>query len=342
MLISIIIPLYNCKDYIDICLTSIVNQVVEPSTYEVIVVNDGSNDGGDWIVSQKFQHKYQQIKLISQDNKGLSSARNRGLQEARGDFIWFIDADDRIVPNCLKQIIEILKIENPDLLRFEATNVNYLEPSKDVLYGDFQYRISHALDLETLVFFSKKPIIWNSVYVNIMRRKKIEELNITFDETLATLEDQVFMMEYLYQANKAVVTNANVYRRYIRESSIIHNKEMNHLKRFNQGRVNAAIKIKKLNERFADIRTTLCHEMMNRYSNDKAMQGIGNMVRYGCEWEQIEESILRLKQNNLYPFKELRYFELEGFKWSILRGIVNSPFALKCLHKLYRIIKWGK
>lgn len=331
MLISFIIPLYNCKDYIDICLSSIVNQVVDPDTYEVIVVNDGSVDGGDRIVSQKFEHKYQQIKLINQENKGLSSARNRGLQDARGDFVWFIDSDDRIVPNCLKQIIEILKIESPDLLRVEATNVNYLEPSKDAICGDFHYRTSHALDLETLVFFSGKPIIWNSVYVHIMKRTKIEELSLAFDETLATLEDQVFMMEYLFQSEKAIVVNANVYRRFIRETSVTNNKDINHLRKYNEGRVNAAIAIKKLNERFKDIRTSLCYDKMNEYCNDKALQGLMNMVRFGCDWITINRSINNLTKNNLYPFKDLNYFKLKGIRWKATRLIANSPLLLKII-----------
>lgn len=339
MLISFIVPLHNCKDYIDICLSSIVNQFVDSNTYEVIVVNDGSFDGGDRIVSQIFQSKYRQIKLISQENKGLPSARNRGLQDARGDFIWFIDSDDRIVPNCLKQITDILKNENPDLLRIEATNVNYLEPSKDILCGSFQYRISHALDLETHVFFSAKPIIWNSVYVHIMKRSKIEELNLTFDETLATLEDQVFMMEFLYQADKAVVTNANIYRRFIRSNSIMHNKELSHLQKYNQGRVNAAIAIKKLNERFREKRTTLCYDTMNDYCNDKAMQGLINMARNGCDWMSIKDSISKLRQYHIYPFDNFNYFKLKGLKWRAIKHIANSPLLLFVLSKFFKSIK---
>ncbi len=338
MIVSFVIPLYNCAEFIETCLNSILQQDV-PFPYEIIVVNDGSTDGGEIKVRDFFQKEYSHIKLINQENKGISAARNRGLNEAQGNFVWFLDSDDRIVPNCLAPLFFILEKEKPDLMRVEVTNVNDPDPSGDELTGDFSYRVTHSLDIETHIFFNAQPIICNSMYAHIMSIDKIKKLKLLFNTSLATLEDQVFLMEFLYQAEKAVVTNANIYRRYIRSNSIMHNKDISHLRKYNQGRVNAAIAIKKLNERFREKRTTLCYDTMNDYCNDKAMQGLINMARNGCDWMSIKDSIRKLRLYHIYPFNNYSYFKLKGLKWRAIKHIANSPLLLFVLSKFFKSIK---
>jgi len=89
MKISVIIPLFNKKDTIIKALESIFNQTVQP--LEIIVVNDGSTDGSVELVEQV---KHPLTRLINQKNAGVSIARNRGINEAKGDWIAFLDADD--------------------------------------------------------------------------------------------------------------------------------------------------------------------------------------------------------------------------------------------------------
>ena len=92
---SIIVPLYNCEQYIEKCLESLLDQNYE-GEYEVIVVNDGSVDGSLSIVQKISVSSKEKIKIVSQKNKGLSGARNTGLRMAIGQYIIFIDADDPV------------------------------------------------------------------------------------------------------------------------------------------------------------------------------------------------------------------------------------------------------
>ena len=98
--LSFIIPLYNCEKYIAASLDAILSLDMDGNDYEIIVVDDGSTDAGAAIV-RRYADTHNDIKLISRPNGGASAARNAGLDTATGEWIWFVDADDRIVPSLL-------------------------------------------------------------------------------------------------------------------------------------------------------------------------------------------------------------------------------------------------
>ena len=111
---SIIVPVYNVEKYLKRCLDSISKQSF--TDYEVIIVNDGSTDNSSSIIS-KYPYK-----AINQENQGLSMARNNGVKVSRGDYLIFLDSDDYIEKDLLKEINESLS-NNPDLVRFQIKEV---------------------------------------------------------------------------------------------------------------------------------------------------------------------------------------------------------------------------
>ena len=136
---SIIVPVYNVEEYIDKCLKSIYNQTYKD--FEVIVVNDGTKDN-----SMEYVKKYDAI-VINQENKGLSAARNIGASKAKGEYIIFIDSDDYIEKDLLKEINKSL-VNNPDVVRFQIQEVNkeeilnkYNEESFENLNGEDAFKI---------------------------------------------------------------------------------------------------------------------------------------------------------------------------------------------------------
>lgn len=115
MILSIIIPVYNVEKYVEKCICSCENQDIPKEDYEVIVVNDGSPDGSLAIV-ERVAKEYPNIKVISQENQGLSGARNTGLEAAQGEYVWFVDSDDWIEENCLKGLTEKL-VDDIDIVQ---------------------------------------------------------------------------------------------------------------------------------------------------------------------------------------------------------------------------------
>ena len=129
MFLSFIIPVYNVASYLKECVESCCAQDIPSSEYEVICINDGSTDNSREIL-QDLSMNYQNLVFIEQPNGGVSKARNAGLEVARGDYVWFVDADDVIRENCLAQLREMVSSKEFDRLTFRYyrfTNESILE-----------------------------------------------------------------------------------------------------------------------------------------------------------------------------------------------------------------------
>ena len=116
MKISFIVPVYNVKDYIEDCLNSLINQTYK--NIEIIIIDDGSTDGSEDICD-KYCKKYEYITVIHKKNGGLSSARNEGLKYVNGEYIVFVDSDDFVSTILCERLIDIIRIENPDLIQYD-------------------------------------------------------------------------------------------------------------------------------------------------------------------------------------------------------------------------------
>lgn len=140
--LSIIIPIYNVENYVKGCLESILSQL-KRKDIEVILVNDGTPDNSMSIVAPLISN-YDNVYVINKENGGLSSARNVGLRAAKGDFVWFVDSDDTLLPNALEDVCNILNarkdldvIATVLLLKRESTGKTRIEyhPNVNVSTG---------------------------------------------------------------------------------------------------------------------------------------------------------------------------------------------------------------
>lgn len=130
--LSIIIPMYNVASYVRKCIASVLNQDLPYEQYEIIVVNDGSTDNGMEVLREMLRTDscLQKMKdlghwtVVTQENQGLSGARNTGIPLAKGKFIQFIDSDDYLEPNVLGSLLEQMERDDLDVLRYNYQNVN--------------------------------------------------------------------------------------------------------------------------------------------------------------------------------------------------------------------------
>ena len=118
MILSFIVPCYNVELYVEKCIDSLENQDIPKDDYEILAYDDESKDN-TLCVLEKLAKKYPNVKVSSHKNKGLSGTRNRGIREAQGDFIWFIDSDDWITEKCLGNILSSITDET-DIVAFSG------------------------------------------------------------------------------------------------------------------------------------------------------------------------------------------------------------------------------
>lgn len=196
--------------YIERCLKSCIEQVIRSDCYEIIIINDGTKDKSMDIVN-RFQKKYPQtIKTYSQENKGLSAARNTGLKIATGDYVWFIDSDDWISSNCLETICSKLINEQPDILALCAANI-----INDKAIRRNTYKNETSKTGKEAFNHLISPCAPFAIY----RRDFLLKNNLFFYEGIFH-EDSEFMPRVYYHANKVSFFNKIAYNVFPNPSSI--------------------------------------------------------------------------------------------------------------------------
>ena len=217
MKFSIVIPVYNVKDYLEKCVESVLAQQCED--YEMILVDDGSTDGSGALCDTLAQRKPDHIRVIHKPNGGLGDARNVGLEQAKGDYLVFIDSDDYIDLNMYETLINKAIETKSDIV--------YCGFHKEVNYDSFEdisdfsteitFNENRILDL-SLAFVRKNPIIakeklamsvWHSIY-----RKNVIKVNF-YSERVVGSEDLHFQISAVLNSKKITfIPDCLYYYRY--------------------------------------------------------------------------------------------------------------------------------
>jgi len=220
-IVSIVIPFYNSFDFIDRCLDSVNIQIFR--NYEVIVVDDGST----YSFSKKYDNFLSNNKHIRcvthSSNFGVSAARNTGIAESNGEFIFFLDADDWLSKNALSNLIKHVNL-NSELV--VAPHNQYLSPSnikkKSYLVNNNEALLDKKTILEYVINYLYLPYkyvmfvhCWNKLY----SLKIIKEKKILFEAELSQLEDVNFNFKYLKFVNSISFSNTFDYFHYIENKS---------------------------------------------------------------------------------------------------------------------------
>lgn len=210
--LSFIIPVYNTGRYIKKCIDSICCQKIVD--YEIIIIDDGSTDDSLQIL-QRYKDKTN-ILIYSQHNGGVSSARNRGLNVCKGEYIFFVDSDDFIEENSLPLIIDILNNESPELLKINSNIViNGNKKRNSVIKENQQKNIKKIYSNTDFC-----PALWGYVF----KTRIIKSNKILFNENLRYSEDSNFIFKYLNHIKDIKFCNIIAYNYVIRNDSAIHQK----------------------------------------------------------------------------------------------------------------------
>lgn len=196
-LISVIVPIYNGKAYLDRCVESIVNQTYR--NLEIILVDDGSTDGSGEMCDE-WAAKDGRIKVVHKINGGLGDARNRGLDKASGKYIAFVDCDDTVENTAYETSLKYMLEEKPDIVISAFNVINPNTKDREVMGFD---RAFYSLDdwKDKGVDFIDSwcaDVAWNKLYL----REIIEKNNIRYNITRTIGEDFLFSFRYYEYCEK--------------------------------------------------------------------------------------------------------------------------------------------
>ena len=220
--ISIIIPVFNCANYIERCLKSIISQ--KSNEIEVIIVNDGSTDKTSEICDI-YSSNNSYITTFHQINKGVSSARNLGIEKANGEWVFFVDADDYLPENAINTMKDaISKYNIYDLIHFNINieKNNLLFSRKD--FKDKTLDISKYDVINDLLNYN----IITGPFAKLFRRSIIA--NTRFNKDLKIGEDLLFNIEYLLKMRtKAIFLDKVIYTYFINNNSVMQSSSTKYI-----------------------------------------------------------------------------------------------------------------
>ncbi len=215
MKLSIVIPAFNTEAYLGRCLDSCLDQDVPASDYEIVVVNDGSTDGTP-AVAERYAAAHPSVKVFSQENGGLSRARNAGLERAGGEYVWFVDSDDTVAPHCLGGLLGMCTGSRLDILAVS---------SERVVDGKAYPHAVFAPSLHGKVF-SGPEVLRKDLVVSpcapfmLFRRRFLTDRSLSFYPGILH-EDEEFSPRALYSAGRVSFCERICYSAHIRGGSIM-------------------------------------------------------------------------------------------------------------------------
>lgn len=320
MILSFIIPVYNTAEYLDKCISSIVNQELDSNSFEIIIVNDGSTDNSKQIIDS-WQAKAKQIEVITTSNNGLGTARNIAIKASKGKYIFFVDSDDYLFNQSLTGLMDYAKKSSTDIIGFnwalvDADGKFKLQHSNKISYDDAmsgaEYMSKHNLKAGVCFYLYKGDFLRNTPL---------------FMPEGVYHEDEYFLPKAFLFAEKIVFINQTVYAYYQRKDSISNRSDSN----FSEKRVADKLYIldKLIALRSSSKLNPLQKQGLKRKIVFFAMDIVVNLIQFKASQEFIQHTTLQLEQRNLYPLLKESY----GWKYCLTRQILNNKYIVKIVAK---------
>ena len=323
MKLSIIIPYYNAEQWISRCLDSLIDQDIDKDDYEIIVVDDGSTN--DITILKAYTERYHFIKYVWQKNAMQGAARNKGLEMAKGEYVFFCDSDDYVVRKRLGCIVSLAIHNNLDMLMYEKLDVKPDETPEEDLCNLSSLKIWES----GKAFISTPPNRVNyTPWRYITKRVLLMRHHLRFPTDMLMFEDAVFFLNMIKLAGKVGAVNAIVYYYVKNPSSIVNSmgKKKRHEFYIDNMFVFNAFLIKNMQEFENDpeISDHTRNYIANQMGNN-AFVILHNTARYGS-MKRNKEVLKRLISQDSYPIKQI-----SNSKYDFLKKIMNIKPLWLCI-----------
>ena len=332
MKLSILIPMYNAQDYIGNCIESLLDQNISEDHYEIIIMDDGSIDNSFEIVS-KYCNDHQQIKLLKQANAGAYTARNKLLKLAKGDYIYNLDADDYIVKNCLKPLLDLAEEENLDIIGFKTKETTLL--SDNVFDGSLTK--DHLNVSSGVKFLEQYPHVRHETWWYFIKRESLLEKDLNFSSNQYNA-DVMFTLKALLSANSVGFIEASLHRYVQTENSIMRSQDSEvSRKRMAYMQMMIIDKSKLINTMKSQNHSEVLIQNLSHRRDVFTFFNLIKMFRSTLPLAYIKDVVQSLKTVDAYPIKDFNNHIYNTLQYRILRKIVNVESIFYSIIALKRL-----
>lgn len=323
---SIIIPAYNAEKTISVCLNSVVNQIDFSEKFEVIVIDDGSTDNTLQII-ENYALKYSNFRVITQKNRGVSVARNTGLDNSNGKYIIFLDSDDSLDSSALTNALLDAKSGTYDI---------YIYAYNSSEYGTLKIDISREELIDDILQQKNKKILTkiNTPWAKIYLSEIIKKNKIRFCEDVKIGEDLLFNLEYFLYCSTGAFFCKNFYNYTIAENSSSRNIDSYYI----NNNLCFFKRIKKL---------LISHNILDKYIDQVNLFVLNSLKIYSKNFiflnknRQYERMLLdQICSLDEYK-KAIQWLKVKGNKKKvILKDYIYLKLVIKHRLLLLRLISW--
>jgi len=319
-LISVIVPVYNVEEYLVRCVDSILCQT--HSNLEVILINDGSKDNSG-IICDKFREKDSRVRVIHQENRGVSAARNAGLDVAAGDWIGFVDSDDWIELEMFEKLLSAA-VESGKLVSvcgFVKYHLNGWVEKR--VFGEIPTVLGKEQALEYMLSNAYyEGYIWNKLF-------KRDLLNVRFSETIHACEDLLFSIQAFMHIDGVAYVDFPLYRYLIREGSSVNC--------INDKRLTSLLSRKYVIKLVAEISKKLKRLAQVQYT----VYAIG--LLYAASQDTVNNEFMPLLRREAWRYSFIYFLSRHiSFKMKLRSAIILSNIRLAFWIKQRVKINWWK
>ena len=312
-MISIILPVYNVEEYLIECIESILKQSYK--NYELIVVDDGSTDRSLNIINE-YKDKFKEIKIFTQENKGVSEARNLALRYVKGEYILFVDPDDFLDENMIEHMLYRAKKDKSDVV---ISNY-YIYFNKDK-YNKFIKDILNegVYSRDEIIDMMLRHVIQGQLWNKLFSYKLLKESNFEFEKG-RYIQDIFPVFKAISNANKISYIDESLYFYRQREESTVHKKNKKLIEDYYYAMVSIIEFIEKNNinvkrNSFITFKAKVFSVFIYHYTNEN----LNNNLK---AFKDSKYSILNLKFREFLFLKELNIEDKTRiFLWKL--GIFN-------------------
>lgn len=328
-LLSVIIPAHNIANYLSQSIESALEQGVD--RLEILVVNDGSTDDTAALAA-RYAGGDRRVRVIDMEHRGVSAARNRGVDEARGEYVLFLDADDFLLPATLKPLLQMAGKHKLDLLGYAHCHV-----SPDAKPSDFQTadidpeQPLHIVDAPRFVEQYNTP---GQAWWYLVRRDTLLKSGARFPEG-HLLEEAGYNFRLFLACRRLAMRGTTAYAYRNRPDSAMHSNDEEHGIRLLGDYIYAAQDVKCLLHDCGDKYTEKGYRRWESHWRNYVFFGAIRAMKYG----RTREYIAQAREAGVYPFERMYREHYPGLKLTLLHKAINTPWLWNMISSLYRKIR---
>ena len=333
--ISFCLPCYQVKDFLKDCLQSIVSQKLDGLSYEILVVDDCSQDGSYEYLIELQQSIPSMRVLRNEENRGVSYTRNCLISEAKGKYIWFIDCDDMLYPNAFRTLWEIVSVENADVVLANYIKVNerdgLIQEECSAVPTYYQPDISDFNWLPDQMSESRMKSVWRGMF----RKEFLDNQGIKFCENILFKEDALFFYEIFSYNPKVIKCEMPCYCYRQRATSVMNSQSEDKKKLVYRSTVNLIHMYSKLIESGNDFKNELVE--LVQLEKDDMIFGLACI----CDTRWVKKELLKLKQIGMYPhaFNKNILKQSASIIWKVVRFLLPIEMMFWFFHYIYKNVR---